>query len=561
MTFRSILTSSLEKIFPDGPVSAEMYNSGSALRGEIFSFQFAIFQDEDLFLGDLNIAHEFPGNIRIREVKCVPVDFPAYDSGNPDWALDSRVGMYPDLLRDINDHVRLLPRQWVSYWISCEVPYDCPAGKYSLKLSFLGATLWENFEENKQVLAEETFTLEIINAALPPQKLLHTQWFHADCLYHYYQVECWSEAHWRLLEQYFDSAARHGINMLLTPLWTPPLDTQVGGERPTVQLIGITRVNEQYTFDFSKLKRWLDLARKCGIEFFEMSHFFTQWGAAKTPKIVAVVDGEEKRIFGWDVDALSEEYRDFLAALMAELLPFLRRENLERRCFFHISDEPAEEHLEHYGKLSALLQTFLKGEWPMMDALSSFDFYSKGLVERPVVACDHIEAFADARVKPLWTYYCVAQQNTVPNRFMNYPSARNRIMGTLLYHYDCEGFLHWGFNFYYSQFSRDIDLDPYKDTSAGKGFASGDSFLVYPGKNGPEDSIRYEVLREGLQDLRALRALESVIGRDKVLSFLKEMLGYDMTMKQYPRSAAFLLAMRAMVNRKLANALSQKDAL
>ena len=114
MTFRSILTSSLEKIFPDGPVSAEMYNSGSALRGEIFSFQFAIFQDEDLFLGDLNIAHEFPGNIRIREVKCVPVDFPAYDSGNPDWALDSRVGMYPDLLRDINDHVRLLPRQWVS---------------------------------------------------------------------------------------------------------------------------------------------------------------------------------------------------------------------------------------------------------------------------------------------------------------------------------------------------------------------------------------------------------------------------------------------------------------
>ena len=84
---------------------------------------------------------------------------------------------------------------------------------------------------------------------------------------------------------------------------------------------------------------------------------------------------------------------------------------------------------------------------------------------------------------------------------------------------------------------------------------------MYPGKDGPEDSIRYEVLREGLQDLRALRALESAIGRDKVLSFLKEMLGYDMTMKHYPRSAAFLLAIRAMVNRKLANALSQKDAM
>ena len=86
------------------------------------------------------------------------------------------------------------------------------------------------------------FTLCVGRARLPAQTLLHTEWFHADCLASYYGVAPLSEEHWRILENFIRAAGEeHGINMLLTPVFTPPLDTAVNGERLTVQLVDVRR--------------------------------------------------------------------------------------------------------------------------------------------------------------------------------------------------------------------------------------------------------------------------------------------------------------------------------
>lgn len=61
-------------------------------------------------------------------------------------------------------------------------------------------------------------------------------------------------AHWRLIDQFVGMAAQNGVNMILTPLFTPPLDTQVGGERPTVQLVDVIVMDRGYSFGFGKLK-------------------------------------------------------------------------------------------------------------------------------------------------------------------------------------------------------------------------------------------------------------------------------------------------------------------
>ena len=42
-------------------------------------------------------------------------------------------------------------------------------------------------------------------------------------------------------------ATDHGINMILIPVLTPPLDTAEGGERTTVQLVDITYENGKFT--------------------------------------------------------------------------------------------------------------------------------------------------------------------------------------------------------------------------------------------------------------------------------------------------------------------------
>ena len=165
----------------------------------------------------------------------------------------------------------------------------------------------------------------MIQAELPEQKLLHTEWFHTDCLATLYNVEVFSGEHWRRIEQFVQTAAKHGMNMILTPIFTPPLDTEVGGERPTVQLVDVEKSGEAYSFQFEKLKRWVDLCKKQGIKYFEFSHLFTQWGAKHAPKIVGYENGEFKKFFGWETDATSLEYRGFLQQFLPSLINLLTR--------------------------------------------------------------------------------------------------------------------------------------------------------------------------------------------------------------------------------------------
>ena len=121
-----------------------------------------------------------------------------------------------------------------------------------------------------------------------------------------------------------------------------------------------------------------------------------------------------------------------------------------------------------------------KLRWQVVDALSEYSFYEKGIVEHPIVSSNHISVFLKNKVPQPWVYYCCGQSVTVPNRFFAMPSWRNRIMGVLMYLHGIKGFLHWGFNFYNSQYSIS-HIDPFFNTHASYAFPSGDAFLVYPG--------------------------------------------------------------------------------
>jgi len=137
------------------------------------------------------------------------------------------------------------------------------------------------------------------------------------------------------------------------------------------------------------------------------------------------------------------------------------------------------------------------------------------------------------------------------------PSARSRILGVQLYKFNIEGFLQWGFNFYYSQYS-DYLVDPHYVPDA-DGFApAGDAFLVYPGRGGvPEDSLRLMAIGQAMYDLRAMELLESLTSRDYVMKLLEEGLTEPITFKQYPHSAQWLLNFRARINREIAAGLKE----
>ncbi|GIO32598.1 MULTISPECIES: DUF4091 domain-containing protein [Paenibacillus] len=541
--FETRILHSLEKVFPDEELQAAPGKAkGAALLNEVFSYQVAYRSQHLIPAVKVKAESELGDLVTLRSVGLVPSELPIY-SDHDDDVLRSTPGLYPDPLLPLTDgELRAYPGQWRSVWVTVDPKGMAKPGVYPITVRF--AT------ETGETLGEERFELEIIGAELPKQQLLHTQWFHADCLATQYGVEVFSERHWELLEQYIQTAADHGINMLLTPIFTPPLDTEVGGERPTVQLVDVEVTGEgQYRFGFDRLKRWVDLCQKCGIEYFEFSHLFTQWGAKHAPKIMAVVNGELKRIFGWETDASGEEYHTFLKQLLPQLKDWIHENGIENRSYFHISDEPSLEHIEYYASAKQMVNELLSG-FPVIDALSDYDFYEKGLVQTPIPASNHIEPFLENNVTPLWTYYCCSQYKNVANRFFCMPSARNRILGYQLYKFDNAGFLQWGYNFWYTQYSKKV-IDPFRVTDAGGGFPSGDAFLVYPGEQGPIESIRMEVMQEALQDLRLLRQLEEWLGRDAVLAALEEGLEEPMTFSSYPKDAEWILSKREWMNEKV----------
>lgn len=541
--YRMILLSSLNKVFADEePLFFPECCRLSGLYGETVSFQAACsFTGNEKEILRVDISSALKKYIRIRQVISVPSAYPAHVKRDSNY-LRYTPGLYPDLLRNLDpDEFVLLPGVWQSLWIDLSLTHDIPGGVYPITVSLInGAEL---------TVASVTAAIEVIPASLPDQELIHTEWFHGDCLADYYNVSVFSEEHWHILENFITLYGKKGMNMILTPIFTPPLDTARGGERTTIQLVEITEENNQYQFNFTRLKRWVAICKASGIKYFEMAHLFTQWGAGFAPKILVMKNGETVRRFGWHTPAIGE-YTCFLNQFLPALKEELKILGILDDTWFHISDEPRSAHLESYAAARESVMSHLKG-CKLIDALSEYTFYEAGLSERPVCATDHIEPFLQHGVPHLWSYYCTAQCVGVANRFMAMPSERNRIYGIQVYKFGIEGILHWGFNFYNSEYSKE-HINPYLVTDSGGSFPSGDAFLVYPGADkNPEESIRLMVLNEAIQDHRALKLLEQYIGREAVIKLLEEDLSEPITFDTYPKSSAYLTLTRNKINRTL----------
>lgn len=529
------LLSSLTKVFREVPPNFPAFTEASCLSNERFSFQLAILPEtEEETDISITICSRLQDSINTYIVKNIPAGINGFDDSDS-FRYDPQRKEFPDLLMPVDGKVTIPQGEYHSLWF--EVMPQGASGDHTIKINL-------SFGNCKR---EHEFKLCVINGELPPQKLLYTNWFHNDCLCTWYGVEVFSPQYWQIAEAYIKNASEHGVNMLLTPVFTPPLDTAVGGERPSVQLVKVQKDGSNYTFDFSDFERYVDVCIKNGIKAFEISHFFTQWGAEHAPKIMATVDGEEKRIFGWETEATGEDYVRFLEAFAPEFRKETEKLGIKDSCWVHVSDEPNINQLESYKKASAVIQRLFP-DYNMLDALSDIDFYNTGLVKTPVPNEGEADIFKP-RVDNFWTYHCCGQTHSfLPNRLFAHPAQRNRVIGVLLYKYEAQGFLQWGHNFWYTQYSKKA-INPYEITDAGQAFPSGDSFVVYPGEGGvPLNATRHLVFHEGLQDLRALRLLEKLTSREYTITLLEEGLDIPLSFTAYPHEQSWLLHLRKRIN-------------
>ena len=574
MDIKIVQISSMEKVRANDDLNYREVNRKSVLAGERVSYQICTSSASALF-ASVSVESDIAKCVQLYQVREIYMDAPVTKDVPVEDYITKEPGFMPDLLVPMNDllmedinkqssasemdvtdkkHYQVTFSKKVnSIWVRVDVPKDIKPGVYSIKV---GITMMQHGGEIIGVIYKNMM-LDVIPALMPEQKLIYTRWFYADCVAVAHNVKIFSEEHWELIEKYIARAADMGVNMILVPIHTPPLDTEIGTTRPCVQLVDIEKDGEHYKFSFSKFKRFIGICKRNGIKYFEMAHMFSQWGAKYAANILVSENGRKQYLFGWNVASDSEEYIYFLKQYIQAIAEELEKEGISEQTYFHISDEPSSFSVDAYKKAHEIIRPLI-GKSKTFDALSDYVFFEKGLVECPITFVEHIHEFLGHDISEQWVYYCSTPQQVFTNSFIAMPSYRTRILGYLLYKYKIKGFLHWGFNFYFSEQSL-YSINPYLTTSGDRAFPSGDPFIVYPEKDKVYPSIRGEITYEAIQDMNICFALEAHIGRDKVVSMIDATAGYDLRFDHYPRNKEFLENLRAQMVREIKKNVEERE--
>ncbi len=525
----------MDKVLPGARPTAVL-SCISALKNERINF--LLYVDSQKGYGSIRVHGTGETPVLCRRVKAVDVVYPI-SKAKDDYILSDCAGKYYDLLEPCNaDAIAFIAEEPNVFLISvCADQVAMEGGAHTLCVRVLV----------EGACAEERLSLRVVNCALVQNDVFVTNWMHYDCIAQWHGVPVFSKAFYEVFESYLKSYVTHGNNMLLTPIFTPALDTEVGGERLTAQLVDISLREGEYDFDFTRLKAFLQFVLSRGIEYIEFSHLLAQWGAKYCPKIIVREGEEEYDAFGWKTECNGEKYKAFLSAFLPRLIALLEEMGIKERCYFHLSDEPPEDCVEGYQVLSEYVKPLLKG-CKIMDALSSFEFEKRKLTDTNVVSIDAVKPFLEKGVAHAVYNCCLPTNRYYTNRFMCFPALRMRVLGVLMYVNDAKGYLHWGYNFYNAYLSKGA-IDPYQTVDVGGVYPAGDAFIVYPVEGGCTDSIRHETFLESMQDFRALKTLESLTGREYVLSLLRD--GRVEDYNVYPHEIAWLVGLREKINAEI----------
>ena len=535
MAIHSWLSSTLVRHFPSTPAREASTLALDVAKNERFSAQVGVrfeLDGTDLVPKPVEVRVEAKGppfwRVRVRRVGYVPVRHHNIDMSVEDsegW--EHIPGYVPDPLFD-ETSAPLPAWETHAFWLTMLPDGEAPAGEHTVTVRVHAAG---------HEPAEHRLAVRVHDVAIMPRRDFSvTHWFYNDAILDFHRCETFDERYWSIVPNYIRDVVEHGQDTLYAPVFTPPLD---GVKRPS-QLLKVKRIGpDRYQFDWTDVKRYTDLALSCGIERFEWTHLFTQWGTKHAIRIYEDQGATEKLLWPPETAATSDTYRRFLEQFLPAFERFLRAEELMERSYFHVSDEPhGPEHLANYRAARQMLRSL--APWmKVMDALSEIAFAQQGLTDMPIPSISTALDFV-AQGIPCWCYYCGGPRGRYLNRLIDNKLTTVRMNGWLFYRWPLKGFLHWGYNYWYQSQTRNM-IDPFtvQDGLYWPRWAYGDPFMVYPGEDGPIDSLRWEVFGESLQDYALLQSL----GVERDAALLEPLVSFH----DFPKDAEWVARARRLL--------------
>lgn len=500
--------SPLEKVFRDKEPQITVFEK-KAYKNQEYCFQFCI---TSTVTGNLylKVESEIANFIDVREVKYVPALMADYVNPDDYRIFTERTSTYyPDLLEPLPFSINVISGYWTTLFVT--VKSGVPSGKHAIR--FITGDYYY-----RDILSDDTLEFSVSEQELVPCDIPISCWNYYDSIALAHRRKLFSESYYKILKNYFINAVSNGINTVFVPLFSHPQKDKEGITPPIVQLVDVSEDNGVYSFDFKRLEKFLRLALKCGFTYFETSHVASQQGAKHCPKILGKVEGKEQVLFDCNTPCSSKKYIDFLRALFIQLQQLFERLGIMDKCYFHVSDEPLISTIDNYRVIGNAVREILP-KAKIIDAVNNISFAEMKILDYPVVGTNHADEFFEKGL-PIWVYYCCDQSGDyLSNRFFNFPLLRTRVIGLQWYLTGTKGFLHWAYNYWLDIRTQEY-MNPKLVSDGGGYYPAGDCFLVYPGDNAPNTSLREKAFAAGVRDYRTLKTLESKKGREFVIDLL-----------------------------------------
>jgi Domain of unknown function (DUF4091) len=430
-----------------------------------------------------------PADVRVRAVGLVVVG-----SRTDDVPDEERVGeapgWYPDPLVDLP--LALEPGRTRAVRVTIHVPKQAHPGVYRSAVVIRQAG---------QEIARVPFRLRVAEAEVPTERTLRvTNWFRVDDRHtkQFWDAPQFSDKWWDVVANLARVMAEYRQNVVLTP---------------TLDLVELLP-GEGSRFGFERFDRWVETFQRAGaIGFVEGEHLVGRAGGYDEPLVVPVLLREGQKVRRVELPLDDPRAESFLDAFLPALSRHLDEKGWKPVYLQHVLDEPHGDEPAAYARVAALVRKHLPGV-PTIDAIDAHDVPG-ALREASDVWVPQLGRFDNQLAllaerqragHEVWFYTCLFPRGRYMNRLMDLPLLKTRLLHWVNYRYSLAGFLHWGWNFW--------GPEPTKNTQPVINLnqtllPSGDAFIVYPDRArlGVLSSVRLEAMREGIEDYEMLAAL------------------------------------------------------
>jgi hypothetical protein len=367
-------------------------------------------------------------------------------------------------------------------WVTIDVPSDTPTDEYKGKITIT--------PEQGKTLTLDIY-LEVQDLVLPPA----SEWsYHLDLWQNpfaaarVHDVILWSEEHFARMKPLMTMLAEAGQKCITTSIVHKPWDGQTQDHFNSM-IDWKKKRDGSWEYDYTDFDRWVEFAHETGITEQINCYTMVPWEMS-----FRFYDEEQGRFDTLKALSGTQEYNDLWKPFLVDFARHLKSKNWFEKTTIAMDERPMED-MKHVINLVKSVdpeyKITLAGDYHEEIADEIFDLCLTSSINLP----KEVMAKRSSDGKHTTYYTCCVEP--YPNNFTFSPPAEGTWQAWHAANKGYNGYLRWAYNSWVN--------NPMID-SRFRSWPAGDTYLVYPDAR---SSIRFERIREGIQDFEKIRIIKA----------------------------------------------------